>query len=145
MTPFVARFIGGHNVLSGRVVAVDGGAADLVDEVGRRFRVGGSALAEGQEIAFAVRADHLQLAQVAAMRMAVGDDVGGGADAVNGIDGTVTSVQYQGTCVEVRMAAPGLETLMVSVPEGRFYAAPVEVGMPARLSFAVGEAHVLHS
>jgi putative spermidine/putrescine transport system ATP-binding protein len=66
------------------------------------------------------------------------------APPVNAIDGTVSSVQYQGTHVEVRLEAEGLEPLLATVPEATFYAAPFEIGAPARLAFALGEAHVLH-
>jgi len=33
---------------------------------------------------------------------------------------------------------------LATVPEAAFYAAPFELGAPASLSFALGEAHVLH-
>ncbi len=143
-TPFVARFIGGHNLIAARVAARDGETADLEDEAGRRYRVKTPAVAAGQRVAFALRADHLELAHPAALKMAVGGEGGAEAPAVNAIDGTVTSVQYQGTHVEVRLDAQGLEPLLVTVPEASFYAAPFEIGAPARLSFPVGEAHVLH-
>ena len=142
-TPFVARFIGGHNVLDAEVEAQDGADTVLADAQGRRFKVRGTGLAPGRKVAFAVRADHLQLDHVAAVRLAVGDEATGAGPGVNAIEGAVTSVQYQGTHVEVRMEAPGLEPLLVMVPEGTYDAAPFDVGTAARLSFAVDEAHVL--
>ena len=144
-TPFVARFIGGHNVLGGKVASRDGDIAEVVDADGRRFRVRDAGVAEGAPVAFAVRADHLRLHHVAALKMAVGDGGGTAPALTNGIEGTVTSVQYQGTHVEVRLAAPGLEPLLVTVPEATFYAAPFDVGAAARLGFAVDEAHVLQA
>jgi putative spermidine/putrescine transport system ATP-binding protein len=143
-TPFVARFIGGHNLISGRVTGREGDVAELEDAAGRRFRVRAGEVAVGREIAFALRADHLELAHAAALKVAVGAETEPEAPPVNAVDGTVSSVQYQGTHVEVRLEAEGLEPLLATVPEATFYAAPFEIGAPARLAFALGEAHVLH-
>jgi len=142
-TAFVARFIGGHNLLTARVAGRDGDAAELEDAAGRRFRVRAPQLAVGREVAFALRADRLELVHAPALRVAVGAEAAPEPAPVNAIDGTVTSVQYQGTHVEVRLDAAGLEPLMVTVPEAGFYGAPFEVGAPARLVFAAAETHVL--
>jgi putative spermidine/putrescine transport system ATP-binding protein len=143
-TRFVARFIGGHNLLSARVTGRDGDVAELKDAAGRHYRVRAGEVAVGREIAFALRADRLELAHAAALKVAVGAETEPEAAPLNAIDGTVTSVQYQGTHVEVGLEADALEPLLVTVPEATFYAAPFEVGAPARLSFALGEAHVLN-
>ena len=143
-TAFVARFIGGHNLFTGRVVAGDGELASLEDAVGRRFRVRAGAVPVGRELAFALRADHLELTHAAALKVAVGAEGAPEPPPVNTVDGTVTSVQYQGTHVEVRLAADGLEPVLVTVPEASFYAAPFAPGAPARLAFDLAEAHVLH-
>ena len=143
-TAFVARFIGGHNLVTARVTGRDGDVAELEDATGRRFRVRAGEVAVGREIAFALRADHLELAHPRSLKVAVGAEAEPEPAPVNAIDGTVTSVQYQGTHVEVRLEADGLEPLLVSVPEAAFDAAPFEFDAPARLSFASSEAHVLH-
>lgn len=144
-SPFVARFIGGHNVLGGRVVAAGAGSTDLEDGAGRRFTVRAAGLAVGDDVAFAVRADRLQLAPLQALRVAVGGDAPVGTSSANAVEGTVTSVQYQGRDVEVRLHAEGLEPLLVTVPEDVFYEAPFKVGASAMVSFATDQAHVLTS
>ncbi len=142
-TPFVARFIGGHNVLTARVVGTDARNLELEDDNGRRFRVLGTDRPLGSLVSFAVRADHLELDHVRTLQVAVGDGATPTDERMNTVEGTVTSVQYQGSHVEVRLVAEGTETLLVSLPEGRFFAAPFAVGTTARLSFATDEAHIL--
>ncbi len=141
-TAFVARFIGGHNVLTGRVQSRDGRVLTVLDAEGRRFRLASRTPVTDDDIAFAVRADHLLLEPVAtALRMAVGGEAV--AEAVNVIEARVLSVQYQGTHVDVRLRAEGLEPILVTVPDSTFFAAPVAEGERARIRFTVDEAHVL--
>jgi len=142
-TPFVARFIGGHNLLGGEIVARDGEMAELEDEGGRRYRLRAPGLAVGRRAAFALRADHLALEHATALKMAVGAEAAVEPARVNVIEGTVSSVQYQGTHVEIRLEASGLEPLLITVPEAGFFTAPFSVGTPARVSFTTDEAHVV--
>jgi len=111
---------------------------------GHRFRIRAPGLEVGRTVAFALRADHLELEHAAALKMAVGADAAPSTTAANAMSGRVASVQYQGTHVDVRVAVDGLEPLQVTVPEAAFYAAPFAVGAPARVCFAPSEAQVVH-
>jgi putative spermidine/putrescine transport system ATP-binding protein len=55
----------------------------------------------------------------------------------------VTSVEYQGAMVALRLAAGGLDAFSVSMPEGRFFDRPVAVGDRADLSWEIADVHVL--
>ena len=91
---FIARFIGGHNVLPG-----PGGPV-------------------------AVRADRCRL----------------GAD---GIPAHVVAVEYQGNAVRVALRTEAGEDAAVLLPDGSFYAAPIEPGAGTRLTWSPEDAHKL--
>jgi putative spermidine/putrescine transport system ATP-binding protein len=129
-TPFVARFIGGHNVIAGRIVAVSGGEA--------RFEVPGGATltapapkggTPGDAIAIAVRADRVRLGEPA---------VGG-----HGLTGLVAGVEYHGQRVQVALSAPGIEDFAVQIPEASFYAAPPGPGDAVPVAWDLGDVHLL--
>lgn len=94
---FVARFIGGHNVI---------------------------ALPEGR---FALRADQLDIT----------------APGTGRLDGRLTGVEYQGASVQLSILAPGEQELSAIVPEGRFFAAPVEDGAAVGLKWDDAALHRL--
>ena len=95
-TAFIARFIGGHNVLP----------ADLLG------------LGRGE---VALRTDR------AAFHAAGDGEVGFAA--------AVALVEYQGTSVQVRFAAPGGRNVEVLLDERAYDAAPVTVGQQVDLSW----------
>jgi putative spermidine/putrescine transport system ATP-binding protein len=103
-TAFVARFIGGHNVVP----------ADLLG------------LGRGE---VALRADR------ASLRPAGDGEVG--------LDAHVDLVEYQGSTVQLRLAAPAGRELQVVLDESSFDAAPVEPGQRVSLSWPRGEARAL--
>ncbi len=112
-TPFVARFIGGHNVLPAAVA---------------RARVDPS----GGEGAFvSIRADRMTVQPGTAP-----------TDATS-LSGVARSVEYLGSTVQVGIDVIGLEPLSAVVPEGRFDAAPVAPGQAVTLSWMPGDVHVL--
>jgi putative spermidine/putrescine transport system ATP-binding protein len=104
-TAFVARFIGGHNVVP----------ADLLG-LGGRGEV-------------ALRTDR------AALRPPRDGEVG--------LEAAVTLVEYQGTNVQIRFAAPAGRELQVLLDERAFDAAPVAKGERVPLSWARDEARPL--
>jgi putative spermidine/putrescine transport system ATP-binding protein len=103
-TAFVARFIGGHNVVP----------ADLLG------------LGRGE---VALRADRARLRPA--------------GDGEVGLDADVALVEYQGSTVQLRLAAPAGGELQVVLDESAFDAAPVEPGQRVSLSWPRGEARAL--
>ena len=100
-TPFVARFIGGHNVI----------------EVGGR--------------AAAVRNDRLKLAPAS---------LPSGPAA---LPATVTEVEYQGTYVQVTVAAERGQELVAQIAEAAFDATPLAVGQSVVATWDPSSAHPL--
>jgi len=99
-TPYVARFMGGQNVLTGVVEGHAGGLVRLRSPVGFTFEAvaDGPPPAVGQPLSIAVRRDHVRL------RKASAEVAGKG---INEIAGTVSAIEYQGSYVKVTLDAEG--------------------------------------
>jgi putative spermidine/putrescine transport system ATP-binding protein len=120
---YVARFMGGQNVFSGRVVAVNGHEAEIEEDAGGRFAVPvqGAAAKEGESFSFAVRRDHVEVEKVA-------DDADLKTEERNTILGTVVMTEYQGTWVKVTVERQEAESFVAYIPDDRFFAKPVTEG-----------------
>jgi putative spermidine/putrescine transport system ATP-binding protein len=121
LTPYVARFMGGQNVLSGRITAVESGIMTLVASNGNQFTLGtgGTTPTVGQSVFFSVRRDGIELLKgVQAVDSA----------APNAVAGTVADIEYQGSWVKVTMEAIGDEDFVVNMLDSAFLARPVEPG-----------------
>jgi putative spermidine/putrescine transport system ATP-binding protein len=110
---FVAKFIGGHNVLPAAVARVNIKATN------------------GEGAFVAIRAD----------RMTV--QPGTAPTDASSLAGVARSVEYLGSTVQVGIDVAGLEMLSAVVSEARFDAAPVAPGQPVTLSWMPGDVHVL--
>ena len=113
-TTFIARFIGGHNVIA--------------------LAPGGQALGNGVAMPslpaaarhVAVRADRMMLARPGAALP---------------LSGTVRSVEYLGATVAVGLAVEGLDPLSAVLPEAAFFADPVQPGDGIALGWQAGDMH----
>ena len=141
-TEFVARFIGGHNVISGRVIATEGPEALLEGGGDARFRVPAAGHAIGDEAAFVVRADRIALGARAERLHAVGAEISPGAP-FNAVAATVASLEYHGASVRLRLAAAGLDDFTVTLSESQYDAAPVAIGDPVAANWATTDVHLL--
>ncbi len=137
-TAFVARFIGGHNILSGTLDAVESGHSLLRGPSGERFVVARTDAPPGNTVTFALRADKI------ALHAAKGEAAQADAtDGANRLVATVGSVEYQGALVALRLHADGLDEFSVSVDEGSFYDHPVAAGDRVSVGWDAGDAHLL--
>jgi putative spermidine/putrescine transport system ATP-binding protein len=130
-TAFVARFIGGHNILDCAVDQAEG-SIQLPGNVGIALAPGMG----GARRRISVRADHARL----------GPASGGQA----GFSGTVRAVEYLGSMVHVGITPQDLpdcsideNEFAVAVDEATFFAAPVAVGDAAAVSWKLGDVHIL--
>jgi putative spermidine/putrescine transport system ATP-binding protein len=125
-TPFVAGFIGDHNVLDGRVVECTDKAVVLDDGATGRFAV--EAAGElGETISFTVRADQVRL-------------VAGDRPALNSVGGIAAAVEYSGHYVRVRIETPVGADFLVYVPDQEFTLAPVDLGQAVSACWRVEDA-----
>jgi putative spermidine/putrescine transport system ATP-binding protein len=124
---FVARFIGGHNVLAATREGTD--AATLANGTRVRLPANGHA---GGDIHVAVRADRIELGRPDAASH----------DAVR-LTGTARSVEYLGTSVQIGVEIEGLEPFSAVVSEAKFYAAPVAPGDAVAVGWAPEDVHII--
>jgi putative spermidine/putrescine transport system ATP-binding protein len=144
-TEFVARFIGGHNVFTGRVVSTGPTYTVLHAPDGQRFVVPASAVAVGHDVTFAVRSDKMSLAG-AALPLPAGVPAAlsnGMAAGRNALQATVRSVAYQGAWVQLSLETSALEECTVTMPDSTFFDKPVAVGSPVVATWAVEDVHLL--
>ena len=134
-TPYVARFMGGQNVLTGTVETTSGGAI--------RMKTAGGAIIEapasdartrkGQAMSVAIRRDRIRLRK---------DGKDGAASGLNEISGTVEAVEYQGSYVKVKVDLGG-GAFVAHVSDGDYFADPLESGDRVTASWNAADVNVL--
>ena len=72
----------------------------------------------------------------------IGDD---GANSVNAINGKVVAVEYQGGWVKVTLGGDGGDDFVVNLPDGEFFADPVNAGDTVRAHWTASDVHLLIS
>jgi len=119
-SPYVARFMGGQNVVKGKVRAIDGDAALLDGPEGSRLRMplAGRKLSPGEEVYVAIRRDKIVLKRG-------GDAVEGGENTARGV---VETIEYQGIYFKVTLAPLAGEEFIATEPEATFFAHPIKAG-----------------
>jgi putative spermidine/putrescine transport system ATP-binding protein len=133
LTAYVARFMGGQNVLAGRVAAVADGTVVLdLPERGRvEFPAGDRVPPTGSTVHISVRRDRIHLAKET------------GAGGVNALSGKVRAIEYQGTWVKVTLEGASAEDFVVNVPDSEFFAAPINSGDAVRAQWTASDVHPL--
>jgi putative spermidine/putrescine transport system ATP-binding protein len=133
---YVARFMGGQNVMSGAVRSVAGGIATLAGPDGGAYavRMPGRAAPVGNELSFAVRRDRVRLVRAGAP----------GVPAVNQVTGVVRAIEYQGTYVKATLGARAVgPDFVVYVDEDVYFDDPIGIGIKATGWWDIGQAHLL--
>ncbi|MDF2995446.1 MAG: ATP-binding cassette protein [Xanthobacteraceae bacterium] len=129
-TAFVARFMGDHNVLAGRVTSLADGTVTFEVPGGAAFRAPAEeGLEPGAPVEIAVRTDRVRLA----------DMVMPGC----GLTGLVQNIEYHGQKVQLALSAPGVDEFSVQVPETAFFETPLSVGDAVPLAWTPQDVHIL--
>ena len=137
---YVARFMGGHNVLNGTVAAVADSMATLVHVSGERYAV----LLPSQHSA----ADTTVCCSIRRDRIAVTKAPPCGATIPaesNTICGTVQAVEYQGAYVKVTIQRPGHEDFVAHLADSDFFTRQVNIGDRVVARWAVEDVHLLET
>jgi len=121
-TAYVARFIGGQNVLSGKVESVSDGIATLRDAGGARLTapVGNARPETGSQLYLSIRRDRVEVAKAAGNVADPGE--------ANVVRGKVHSIEYQGSYAKVTIDLAQPEEFVANVSDVDFLRAPVEIG-----------------
>lgn len=128
-TAFVARFMGDHNVLSGRITGSGAGRVDFAVAGGGGFVASGVGGAEGEPIDVAVRTDRVRLAEPPARGL--------------GFTGIVSNIEYRGATLKLSAEGGGIEEFTAIVDDRSFFARPVRVGDAVPLSWEPEDAIAL--
>jgi len=134
-SPYVARFMGGQNVVKGKVRAIEGDTALLDGPEGSRIRVRltGRKLAVGEEAYVAIRRDKIVLTRG-------GDAADGGENSARGV---VETVEYQGLYFKVTLAKLAGEEFIAMEQEATFFAHPINAGDTTVASWQTDAVHLL--
>ncbi|MET3857373.1 putative spermidine/putrescine transport system ATP-binding protein [Rhizobium sp. OAE497] len=128
-TAFVARFMGDHNVLSGRVVSVKDDMLILEAPEGQTFSVRGNGKLAGEPVDIGVRTDRVRLEAA--------------SDKTLGFGGIVSNIEYRGATVKITVIGAGSDDFTVIASDGDYFAKPVSVGDAVSLSWALEDAVLL--
>ncbi|VDC20127.1 ABC transporter ATP-binding protein [Pseudogemmobacter humi] len=129
-SPYVARFMGGQNVLSGKVESVAGTGAVVVAPGGMAWDLPEApGVQPGQEVRFSVRRDRIRV---------VPDE-----PARNGVSGRVINTEYQGTFVKLALETGSGEEFIITMGDEAWFARPIRVGETVHAAWEPGMSHFL--
>jgi putative spermidine/putrescine transport system ATP-binding protein len=136
-TPYVARFMGGQNVLTGAVEHEGGGAIRFRSASGWTFEAqDGAAPASkpGGLISGAIRRDRITLAK---------RETPPTEAPVNAISGVVRGTEYQGSFVKVTIDVGGPDPFVANVSDDAYFAEPVRTGDPVTANWSAANVHLM--
>ncbi|MBB4187105.1 ABC transporter ATP-binding protein [Sinorhizobium terangae] len=122
-TAFVARFMGDHNVLSGRITAIGDGIVTLQVPEGQTFAVRDIAQEVGKPIDIGIRTDRVRLEPASERSL--------------GLQGVVSNVEYRGASVRITVIGAGSDDFTVILSDADYFRKPVSVGEAVSLSWAL--------
>jgi putative spermidine/putrescine transport system ATP-binding protein len=134
---YVAEFIGGQNILAGRVQTINGHHVVVAAPATRGIKVPltpGIHVGAGDDIAVAVRRDDIELVRPGAFAP---------RDGLVAIGSRVRAIEYQGYFVKVMLDAGGTDEFVAYVPERKFFHDPFDVGDLVEAVWAVDVARLL--
>ncbi|WP_282129021.1 ABC transporter ATP-binding protein [Roseobacter litoralis] len=115
-SPYIARFMGGQNVVTGTIAATNGSQVVAEAEGGARFDLPVKRdMAIGDPISFAVRRDKINIVSKAEQDM-------------NTLQGEVINVEYQGTFVKVGLNTTQDDEFIVYMDDRAYFDNPLKVG-----------------
>ncbi|MHA1564274.1 MAG: ABC transporter ATP-binding protein [Alphaproteobacteria bacterium] len=131
---YVARFMGGQNVLQGVVQSSAGSTISLRSENGLNYEIGSGGIEAGvgDVLHFSVRRDHTDLVKSEA-----------NGEQPNCVSGKVIAIEYQGTYVKVTLDTPDNHEFVAYVPDHTYFAQPIAVGDSVVASWQASAVHFL--
>jgi putative spermidine/putrescine transport system ATP-binding protein len=134
---YVAEFLGGQNVLSGKVEAV--GADHLVLSQASRGGIHislqpGNRVAAGDRIDLVVRRDDIELMRASSA---------GPGEGATALPSRVLAIEYQGSFVKVMLDTIPDEEFIAYIPERTFFRDPFDIGDLLLATWPAGRARIL--
>ncbi|MEO8630484.1 MAG: ABC transporter ATP-binding protein [Betaproteobacteria bacterium] len=133
-TGYVARFMGGQNVMSGTVIEHSAGTV-TIQSGAKQITITAPAVAPAVGALFevAVRRDQIRLAR------------GSEATSINSVSGRVAGLEYQGTWLKVTIDGACSEEFVVNMPDEIFFADPLTIGDLVVARWAAERIHFLEA
>ncbi len=134
---YVARFVGGQNVLSGTVESVLNGTAAVVAESGARFAipVGDIRPARGAKLWGSIRRDRITIEKVPpGTKPTVG---------LNAVLSEVHTLENQGSYVKVTLESADGEEFVANILDEYFFADPIDIGDKVVARWSASEVKLL--
>ncbi len=128
-TAFVARFMGDHNVLSGRVVAANDDILTVEVPDGQSFSVRGAGRQVGESADIGIRTDRVRLEEA--------------SDKTLGFTCVVSNIEYRGATVKITASGAGSDDFTVIASDAAYFAKPVSVGDAVSLSWCLEDVVLL--
>ena len=133
-TAYVARFMGGQNVLTGHVGETDGETAIVTMEDGARFRVPGQGTdADGRRLSISVRRDKIDVALA----------VEGQQMPVNSVRGTIRATEYQGSYLKLAVVTATSDDFVINLRDSHALADQLRSGVDVVASWTEDSIHLL--
>jgi putative spermidine/putrescine transport system ATP-binding protein len=134
---YVARFIGGQNVLSGAVEYVADGRAVALTSTGARIEVplGGTRVVPEETVFASLRRD-----RIAVRRLLAGQ---ARRDQSNSVVGEIVAIENQGSYLKVTMDLGDGEEFVANVLDEDYFSDPIDIGEQAVASWAAGDVRLL--
>lgn len=133
-TRFVAQFIGGHNIIDGKVARHDADRAVVENSAGGRFIVPSSSnYSAGDPVTLSVRNDRINVREQS------------GSDADSQLPATVSAIEYQGAWIKIDLEVADCEEFSIVQDEAVFFANPLEVGQAVTATWGTDHVHLLKS
>ncbi|MGG6897600.1 MULTISPECIES: ABC transporter ATP-binding protein [Rhizobium] len=128
-TAFVARFMGDHNVLSGRVTSSGDGVITMTVPEGQGFSVKGAGRQTGAAADIAIRTDRVRLSQ--------------STDRGLGFNGVVSNIEYRGATLKITVIGAGSDDFTLIASNDDEAVKSITVGDAVSLSWAQEDAILL--
>jgi putative spermidine/putrescine transport system ATP-binding protein len=134
---YVAEFLGGQNVLNGKVQTINGTHVLVAAPAAGGISVPlshGVRVSAGDEVGIAVRRDDIELVRPAGAALPAG---------TASITSRVQAIEYQGYFVKVMIDSAEGDAIIAYVPERKFFNDPFDVGDLVLATWAVEHARIL--
>jgi putative spermidine/putrescine transport system ATP-binding protein len=134
---YVARFIGGQNVLSGAVERLADGRAVALTGTGARIEMplGGTRVAPGETVFASLRRDRIAVRRL--------DPAQPRRDLLNSVAGEIVATENQGSYLKVTMDLGDGEEFVANVLDEDYFADPIDIGDHAVATWAAGDVRLL--
>jgi putative spermidine/putrescine transport system ATP-binding protein len=137
---YVARFMGGHNVLSGTVTAVAHGMVTLVSAGGERYAacLPPQRVTVDDAVCCSIRRDRITVTKAPSCGAAMPAEP-------NAVCGTVQAIEYQGAYVKVTIQRPEHEDCVAYVADSDFFTQHLDIGDRVVARWAAEDVHLLET